>query len=341
VSQDRHRWLASIESPTGEAITTATLEPDFEPVRRWAQFERWLQSGGGASAPVGDIEPLWTPAGQPPYVSGIRIGHAGSNRAYSEFPVGIFADSVSKAATHLVESGVLEAGQQFQYRVFAITGSQPDPVRPDGFEIEAIAEEPNVWIAELDPLLVRSSRLGSAGATPGAMPILVEQRVLDDATAQARTAGDLETGGILLGKLCRDPSGRAFVYITAQIPAEHTHATRESLRFTPETWACVQAARQLRGADELIVGWQHSHPHFCAQCPEARRSACPLSKPMFSAADRRVHREVFQSPWSVALLLSFLGDELPSYDVFAWQRGRIAHTEFYSVPAGFHLGDNQ
>jgi hypothetical protein len=94
----------------------------------------------------------------------------------------------------------------------------------------------------------------------------------------------------------------------------------------------VEAAIKLRGMGEIPLGWWHKHPFFCRQCAAEQRALCPFSSPAFSAADRDFHREVFQKPWSIALLLSFLGGERPSYDVFAWNQGQIEAVKYYTLP---------
>ena len=135
-----------------------------------------------------------------------------------------------------------------------------------------------------------------------------------------------------MGNLFRDANNTLFCRVTAQIPSEHTTATRQSLRFTPATWVNVDAAIRLRGRGEIPLGWWHSHPFFCSKCSLEQRALCPFSSPAFSAADRDLHREVFQKSWSIALLLSFLGDERPSYDVFAWNHGQIEEVKYYTLP---------
>ena len=164
------------------------------------------------------------------------------------------------------------------------------------------------------------------------MPIFIPQQTFNEATELALDVGDVETGGILVGNLCRDSNKTLFCRVTAQIPAEHTTATRHSLRFTPQTWVNVGAAIKLRGLNEVAIGWWHSHLYFCVNCLPEQRALCPFSSPSFSAADRDLHREVFQKSWSIALLLSFLGDERPSYDVFAWNQGRIESVKYFTLP---------
>ena len=202
-----------------------------------------------------------------------------------------------------------------------------------------LALTPTIGAADMAPLLrcaePDSGLAGGASTTPHPDPLLrvfVPRSLLDEVTRLGRAAGNLETGGILLGSLLRDRGGEIFVRLSAQIPAAHTVATQGSLRFTPATWASVDAAIRLRASDEMALGWWHSHPFFCAQCPPERRALCPLASPVFSEADRALHREVFQMPWNVALLLSFLDDDNPSYDLFSWQRGAIEALRFYVIP---------
>jgi proteasome lid subunit RPN8/RPN11 len=51
-----------------------------------------------------------------------------------------------------------------------------------------------------------------------------------------------------------------FVEVMGSIPAQHTDATRGSLRFTHEAWAEMNRVRDHRYPDMEIVGWYHTHP---------------------------------------------------------------------------------
>lgn len=328
------RYYAELESPGGEPLSDVPLEVDWVPALRWAEFEQTMRhdnrSDARAHQPL--IEPLWSPEGQPPFVRGVSISCVEHDTAPVEFPLTYLFDAVTAASAELVESGVLENGQQFDYKVYALACDQVNAA--DGpATITALEERPAIEDARLEPRVQR----GEAGG--GAVPVVVADEVLSEATALAAAAADLETGGILVGKLCRDPDGTLFAHVTAQIPAEHTDRKHMSLRLTPETWVGVDAALRLRNRGEITLGWWHSHPFFCRRCPPVRRALCPFSEPVFSSADRHVHREVFQQPWSIALLLSFLGEPTPSYDVFGWNEGRIEAIGFVT-PSG-HTGNTE
>jgi len=347
-----YQYYAAFELPDGGRVGDVPLDVDFIPALRWAEFEQDVlhdrppENRSAHSL----IEPVWSPQGSPPYVGGIRIHRSEEGSDAVDFPLSYFSNSVIAASGQLVTSGALVAGQRFDYKVFALADAQ----RPEApaSEVKVVAAEEPLAIERIDmaPFMAAAElHAGSAAApasssAPGdsnAMPIFVPQQALDEATELAQAAGEIETGGILVGKLCRDSDDRLFCRVTAQIPAEHTSATRQSLRFTPATWVSVEAAIKLRGMAEIPLGWWHQHPHFCLKCSPEQRALCPFSSPAFSAADRDLHREVFQKPWSIGLLLSFLGDERPSYDVFAWNQGQIEAVKYYTLPGtGDISGEN-
>ena len=341
------QYFAALQSLNGERIDDVPLAVDWVPAIRhaeWAEFEERVKSGGTPTVNSAQsmIEPIWSPEGEPPYVGGVKIRRTDDGAKSIAFPLSYFSSAVVNASSELVASGSLVAGQRFEYKIFALADAQRQVEVNPGFDVVAVDQPPPIEIADLatlktevgaDPENGGIATAASSLAIAETMPIFIPQVVLDEATELAREVGEVETGGILVGKLCRDSSGTLFSKVTAQIPAEHTVATRQSLRFLPETWVSVDAAIRLRNRDEIPLGWWHAHPFFCAQCPPENRALCAFSSPAFSLADRDVHREVFQKPWSIALLLSFLGEERPSYDVFTWNQGQIEAVKFNTLPA--------
>ncbi len=350
--QSDFQYYVALESRAGKPIGDVRLNVDWIPALRWAEFEQSVKNDRmpekRSAHPV--IEPIWSPEGEPPYVRGIIVRGNGDGAESVKFPLTYFSGAVIAASSQLVASGAMVAGQRFDYKVYALADAQGRDRASRGFDVTAVDELHAVDRAELAPLMAEAeanSENGNATSTASArnvtetMPIFIPQHVLDEATELARNVGDVETGGILVGKLCRDSNGTLFLRVTAQIPADHTEATRESLRFTPETWVSVDAAISLRNMGEIPLGWWHNHPFFCRNCSPEQRAVCPFSVPAFSAADRDLHREVFQKPWSIALLLSFLGGERPSYDVFAWNQGQIEAVKFFTLPdRGSNTGGN-
>lgn len=338
-----YQYFAELTATDGQRVADVGLDVDWVPALRYAELERYAGSNGAvpeASAAT-VIEPLWSTAADKPYVRGVGLHGNGEAGAPHELPVSYFRKAVTAATSGLVETGALLPSEPFDYRVYALknragNGHAP-PASPLTLDISAVDRLPHVEPLAMAPIAAAATRHAAKGATTAAasaprLPVFIPQRVLDEATAASRAVEDIETGGILVGRLCRDPGSELFIDVTAQIPAEHATGTRESLRLTPATWVSVEAALRLRGLNEIALGWWHSHPFFCKACPPESRQRCPFSQPAFSAADCDVHREVFQQAFSIALLLSYLGDELPSYDVFGWQQGQIDAIDFHTVP---------
>jgi hypothetical protein len=169
--------------------------------------------------------------------------------------------------------------------------------------------------------------------------VFVPRRVLMEAEAQARAGGDVETGGVLLGRLHRDAAAEAapgdlFLEVTAQLPAEHTVSQATRLTFTPATWAAAAAALALRGLAESVVGWWHFHPDFCRLrgCPPERRRSCAASSAFFSSEDVHLHATCFGAAHHVALLLSDGIRDGLSWSLYGWSHGMVA-------ARGFHVLD--
>jgi hypothetical protein len=96
----------------------------------------------------------------------------------------------------------------------------------------------------------------------------------------------------------------------------------------------VHAAIRLRRADEQIVGWWHSHPAAlwpCRNCPPGRRAVCAANRSFFSSMDVAFHRTAFQGAHNIALLLSFLDDPAPGFDLFGWRRGWVCARDYYTT----------
>jgi len=267
------------------------------------------------------VAPVWSEELGPPHCRGIRVLETDFSSAY-------FFDLAQKQAAEYVAKGELERGDRYSYRLCAYPAESRDADTGASkgseleFGVEPVADPIALGDSAVDDFLARSEAVDEADA-PDA-PVFVAREVIDEVRALARRAGELETGGALVGLLHRDPlRPEVFVEVTAQIPARHAEARGASFAFTPETWSAADAALALRGGREICVGWWHFHPLFCRACPAERRATCAFARPFFSAEDQHLHRTCFPQAWQQALLVSDLPETGLTPALFGWRLGKI------------------
>ncbi len=230
---------------------------------------------------------------------------------------------------------MLAAGERFFFEVCAF----PDPelargaerAGDDGFSGAEIPQPLPLVADSLESWLRGARRCGDPAASDADMPVFIPARVIAEAKQLARQAGDVEWGGVLLGRLYRDTaSPEIFCQVTALIPAQHTLATPTRLTFTAATWAAARAAIDLRSEVEVVAGFLHKHPWWCRDCPALNRQDCPLRKPFFSRDDVALMRAMFARPFSIAVLLTDLGEADLRCDLFGWRDGLV-------TARGYHM----
>lgn len=328
-----YAWTVELARADGSLAARAPLVPDWGPASIWVRFEgmrRGLVPPVLSSVP-GIVEPCWAREGGPPYVDGlrIRVGGAGGE-VQEEIPVGYLTRQVATLARELVAAGALAAGEVVTPRVAA------EPIAAAPYEAGeasaafALAEIPRPLPLRATPLASFRMRATAVDGVEGArdVPVFIPADVLAECESLAATAGDVETGGFLLGHLHRDPTvPEIFVEVTAQVLAEHTRAERTRLTFTPETWAAMEAVRRARGRGETLVMWWHQHPDFCAACPPEKRERCTLASTFFSTEDVSLHH-LFGQAHQTALLLSAKGGRFERA-LFGWRAGSVARRGYH------------
>ncbi|MAE64928.1 MAG: hypothetical protein CMJ18_11720 [Phycisphaeraceae bacterium] len=331
-SRTEYQLAVEIQDDQGRPLGQWPIRIDWKPAVEHLQF---AAIAAGRVAPVLAtpdylLEPEWLEDRGAPWVQSIRISIATDDgRPWSEsIPVDYFRSAAEKVSSALVDEGRLESGQTFEYRTLAFVRESAPP-GTDGHDRDVV-EEPlvlDIADADLASRLDRSTVIGAGD--PDDVPVLIRPDVLEETRARVREAGEVETGGVLLGRLARDAAGgRLCLEITAQVPARHTRSASMKLTFTHETWSDARAALQLRQSDEIFVGWWHSHPDWCRKCPSERQEVCPLRRIFFSTDDCSLHRTVFPRAYQVGLLLTDRTDGIiPT--LFGWRRGMIRARAFH------------
>lgn len=336
-----HRYLGEIQSEAGARFRTPLPAIDWVPVLEW---HHWQDARRGASplnsAPARvTIRPRWDARDGPPYIAGVDVMPCDDNRPKPErIPLHYFSTSVHEAVRALVKEGRMLESTKFSWRICALEVDGDVAPTPAAFTVEQVSTANEVVeTRRMRDLLYEAVRHGPARVKGGArdFPVLMSSSILEQTAHAATAAGELEAGGILLGKLWRSADSADFIAeVTAQVPATETVAEDTSLRFTPRTWQAVSAAVRLRGAGERILGWWHTHPRAlwaCHACPPERRAHCAANRPFFSPMDVALHRTAFQGAGNVALLLSFQEDPTPRHDLFGWRQGLMAARGYYVV----------
>ncbi|MGQ0701889.1 MAG: hypothetical protein ACT4PM_02000 [Gemmatimonadales bacterium] len=322
----RYSYALQVIRDDGTEVRQVPVQPDWEPAREWVRLKALERGQPPEEAFLLEcaVRPRWDPDRGQPFLGGFDAGPP--NGALPEvFASGYFGELARDVTKRLVAEGVLEKGDLVRCLLLAFA-EQPETT---------LADAPRLGRPAPPRIRVRPGSLGDAGASPAAgetMPVLIPERVLAE-TAELTLAEQAarETGGILIGHLCRDgDAARLFVHVTAQIPARHTEATRAKLTFTPATWTDVQAALTLRGREEIMLGWWHSHPvrEWCKECPPEKRKVCVLGRGFLSEDDRLLHRTVFPRAFSVALVVNDV-EGGPTWSLFGWNRGVIEARDFH------------
>lgn len=320
----------------GQVALDGPLAVDWAPAEEWVRFLAIRRDGrspaGVARESTPPVEPVWHAKLGQPYVQAFRVSAGVGGRVTSEhIDTAYLRGLAERAAAHFVAEKAIAQGDRVVF-VAAAYPRQSPRARVEGLQLSAedVSEAPPLREGRLTEFTQGRPALGPS--EDGDFPVFVSSRILDEAAALARRAGDCETGGVLVGRLWRDPAAReVFAEVTAQVPARHTAATAARLTFTHETWTDVRAAIALRRSDELMLGWWHSHPVrvWCRECPPEKQAACSLARGFFSEHDRALHRTMFPAAYGVGLLVNDL-QEGATFSLFGWRRGLLA-------PRGFSL----
>lgn len=339
VLRNDYRYVAEALDPEGRRLGDFLLTPDFTAAAECLHLEGVRRGKLPALAHHGPgvVEPIFDQIRGRPYVSsiGIRFDAADLAEELPAIPWSYFQPLVETGSAQLVKNGTIRAGENFAYQICALPANVDHRVSAAdsltaGKEIPVsldLEQAPLAWFLE------QATCLSPRAWCDIDFPVFVRPEVLAEATELACAAGESETGGILIGHLRRDTeTPELHAEITAQIPAAHADAGPAHLGFNPDTWSAVSDALALRRRNEIWIGWWHSHPDFCRHCDPARRSLCVLSRPFFSRDDCELHRTVFDTAFSIALLLSNIGEALPRCDWFGWRNGGIAARGCYLLP---------
>jgi proteasome lid subunit RPN8/RPN11 len=174
------------------------------------------------------------------------------------------------------------------------------------------------------PLLTGRRAARRLGTIPEGCPaICINSPTLDAILDYSGERLDAETGGFLIGQRCQDRyTNRQFLDIEHFLPASSTSSGFDSLTFTHDTWSRLHRDIDRQYAGSQILGWHHTHPGFGI---------------FLSRHDEFIHRNFFDSPWHVALVVDPCAGE---FGFFQWLGDDLVNTGFLLV-SGQHKSSRQ
>ncbi|MGH7560435.1 MAG: hypothetical protein ACRENB_05385 [Gemmatimonadales bacterium] len=325
--------------PAGAEAVEVPVTVDWTPAVEWTR----LQEIRRGADPVQVLEspwratPEWEGERETRRLRAVRIAVEvpGTSRALETvIPVASLGDHARAALAGLVKTGRVAPGQEVPW--YAVTRERPAETPGDGgrarFRTRAVAPEIRLRTRGLAAALEATVPEGSHHADD--VPVLLPAAVLGEVRELTLSRPGAETGGVLIGHLCRDErSPELLVEVTAQIPAREAVGDAGKLSFTAQVWADLRAALGLRGRGEIMLGWWHSHPvrEWCRNCTEDKRATCALAEGFLSDADRRLHRAVFPRAYSIALVASDAGRAEPGLALFGWRAGLLERRGFHRM----------
>lgn len=337
--QSKHTYSLNLFNKAGKGLTRSTLLPEWPVLYECARFEalRLGKLPPEAYTTCATAEPYPHETLKAPFIGGIavRVGADTAHEHVARFAVSFFKPIAELLASTLVKAGTLEAGESY---LFAITAEPADAVEPAGparrITVRAASERLPLESAGIDEYRAHADAQPGDDPDPAEMPFFVGQDLVDAIIARTREIGVAETGGVLIGRLCKDPgTGEIFAVATAQLPAEHTQASASALTFTGDTWAAARREISARNLGELVIGWWHSHParEWCRDCAPEKRENCSLSC-FFSEQDKEFHATCCPRAYSVALVVT---DGLSGIrcDAYGWRRAEIVRRGIHVMPA--------
>lgn len=331
-----YRYALRLFRQDGTVAGEGPIEVDWAPAWEWVRWEALRRGRSVGTALVADAttEPVWHPQLGAPWIGSVRVATSEPDRVEAEIPVGYFTAAADRLTKALVEQGSIAEGEVARYLPLGFARTEGDP---PAAERRSRVVAPRIAVASRSLSDARASETWEgAERHSDDVPVLIPDRVLEEASAIAIEQSGSETGGVLIGHLRRDSvGGDLFLEVTAQVPARHTEATSAKLTFTAETWSDAKTAIELRGRDEIQLGWWHVHPvkTWCRCPPEKRPNGCPLGRGFLSADDRALHRTVFARAFNVALVVSEVHEPQPTLALFGWRRGTIERRGFQRVGA--------
>ncbi len=254
--------------------------------------------------------------------------------------------AAQRAATGLVDRGILQSGQPYFYEL----AFHPRP----GFDAGTGQEKTSFQVSikspaltfrtlPLQPLLHQATPVKAVDATW--FPVFYTASALAKAERLARKGSaaesPVETGAILLGHLGSCPeSGELFAVVRDALEVLEADEKTFSLAYTSRSWTRLQTvvkARQQQDPALRILGQCHGHNFLpndgktCEAC--LTRAECSLHNVFVSLEDQTWTRAVFaHQPWQLCHIFGLAARGVRVNGLFGLQDGRLLERGYFVLP---------
>jgi proteasome lid subunit RPN8/RPN11 len=134
------------------------------------------------------------------------------------------------------------------------------------------------------------------------MPTYVTRECLEGMSKHARSGGEYEVGGFLLGGY-HQHRGERYVDITTYVPALKAQSARTHLTFSNDAQREFHQTLAKRYPDLLVLGWYHTHPSYGL---------------FLSEYDVFIQKGFFSAAHHVAVVIDPFQQPRPQVGVFTW-----------------------
>ncbi len=145
----------------------------------------------------------------------------------------------------------------------------------------------------------------------GSLPIFIFESVLEEILDYSESDLCRELGGFLVGGVFEDE--RKYIEIRHFLPATDASSNVASLKIDYDVWSQLHRRLEQQHPNDILVGWHHTHPGHGV---------------FLSGYDRFIHRNYFDQPWHVAMVVDPKRQE---FCFFQWQDKEIAECGFVCV----------
>jgi len=313
---------------------------------RFDAFRRNLVTEYQPFADGGRIEPMF-PDGDlaSPRAKGFCAATPlpGGREHTCQFDITYFGAFAARLRAELLRTKKMTSEQEVYYRLNAFLDEEEEQFPAQPTNKLAISLEPATQQFTIGSGCRRDFGPAEAWDEPtyADLPVLVDRGVLEEAVDEAKADPEREIGGFLLGRLMRDEkSNEVFVVVTGLVSAGGTtESSGTSVTFTPASFAQIRNIIKLRGSDEMVIGWYHSHPFkLCQECPLPTPPECIAKVLFYSADDVHLMETTFEQPFMVGLLaaveprIEAAVGHLP-VKLYGWRCGEIKERGFEVVGA--------